>query len=146
MKTNQTKMKQTKTIGMETSMETIGVETTGVETSIEELKASVYLMVARIVDDKLQGLQGGGSNCELVVATPTFLAGLVELVYNQLILCGEDLELFANHGGRNVIKTQDLYMVTRKNDVLTKALKQFEETQRMNEHNTRQVEETRTGE
>lgn len=131
---------------MKTSMETTGVETTDVETSIEELKASVYLMVARIVDDKLQGLQGEGATCDLVVATPTFLAGLVELVYNQLILCGEDLELFANHAGRNVIKTQDLYMVTRKNDVLTKALKQFEETQRTNEYNSRQVEETGTEE
>lgn len=89
----------------------------------EELKASVYLMVAKIVDKKIEELQTVPGS-EQVVATPTFLAGLVELVYSQLINLGEDLELFANHAGRLVIKAEDLFMITRRNETLTKALKE----------------------
>lgn len=90
------------------------------DTSIEELKAAIYLMVAKQVDETLLQLP------DTVVATPTFLALLVELVYSQLISTGEDLELFANHGGRNTINIKDLFMVTRKNGKLTEALKDLE--------------------
>ncbi|CUM63315.1 uncharacterized protein PRCAT00000886001 [Priceomyces carsonii] len=83
-----------------------------------QLKSAVYLMVAKIVEEEL------GEN---VSSTPSFLASLVELVYNQLINLGEDLELFANHANRSVIRPADLYMVTRKNDILTKALKDYED-------------------
>lgn len=59
-------------------------------------------------------------------ATPAFVANLVELVFNQLVNLGEDLELFANHASRTTIDSRDLYMVTRKNDSLTAALKDLE--------------------
>lgn len=65
-----------------------------------------------------------------VAASPSFTASLVELVYNQIIATGEDLELFATHAGRSVIQPSDVYMVTRRNEVLTKALKEVEETLR----------------
>lgn len=56
-----------------------------------------------------------------------FIASLVELVMNQLMNLGEDLELFARHANRSIIEPKDLYMVTRKNEVLTAVLKEFEQ-------------------
>lgn len=87
-----------------------------------QLKSSVYLIVAKMVEQQVESLEGS------VSVTPSFVALLVELVYNQLINLGEDLELFANHAGRNTIKPADLFMVTRKNELLTAALKQLEQS------------------
>lgn len=84
-----------------------------------QLKAAVYLSVAKMVEEHTRNIG--------VAASPSFVASLVELVYNQMIGLGEDLELFADHAGRTVIKPADIYMVTRKNEVLTAALKEYEE-------------------
>lgn len=83
-----------------------------------QIKASIFLMVSRIVEEETAKLN--------VSATPMFMASLVELTMNQLLNLGEDLELFANHAGRTTIKPEDVYMVVRKNDVLTSVLKEFE--------------------
>lgn len=83
-----------------------------------QLKASVYLSVAKAVEEQAKELSTD--------ASPSFVASLVEIVYNQIVSLGTDLELFADHAGRNVIKPADLYMVTRKNDTLTNALRQYE--------------------
>lgn len=68
-------------------------------------------MVARMVEEQLGDLGG-------VHATPVFVASLVELVYNQLVNVGQDLELFANHAGRHVIDASDMRMIMRKNPTL----------------------------
>ena len=81
------------------------------------LKAAVYLYVAAMVEQELDST---------VATTPTFIASLVELVYNQLLVVGEDLELFAHHAGRVTINPSDVYMVTRKNPSLTSMLEKFE--------------------
>lgn len=83
-----------------------------------QLKGSVYLNVAKMVEEQCQELG--------VTASPSFVASLVELVYNQILLLGEDLELFAEHAGRSTVNSSDVYMVTRKNEILTKALKSLE--------------------
>lgn len=85
-----------------------------------QLKASVYLSVAKMVEEQTGELS--------VSASPPFIASLVEIVYNQIVSLGTDLELFADHAGRNVINSSDMYMVTRKNDTLTNALKEYEKS------------------
>lgn len=85
-----------------------------------QLKSAVYLLVSKIVEEEIMSLDGN------VSATPTFVAALVDLVYNQLINLGEDLELFARHAGRTTIDPSDMYMVTRKNSSLMEALKAYE--------------------
>ncbi|CAI5757182.1 unnamed protein product [Candida verbasci] len=86
-----------------------------------QLKSAVYLSVAKIVEDQVKQLNlSDNSN---VTATPTFIAQLVELVFNQIINLGEDLESFANHANRDIVDLTDLYMVTRKNPSLKKYLK-----------------------
>lgn len=86
-----------------------------------QLKSAIYLMVSKMVEQQLP-IMGND-----ISATPTYVASLVELVYNQLINVGEDLEHFANHAGRSTIKPSDMYMVTRKNDTLTRVLKELEQ-------------------
>lgn len=83
-----------------------------------QLKAAVYLSVAKMVEQHTQEMG--------IAASPSFVASLVELVYNQLVSLGEDLELFADHAGRSTVNASDMYMVTRKNEVLTAALKEYE--------------------
>ncbi|CCE88752.1 Piso0_001531 [Millerozyma farinosa CBS 7064] len=87
-----------------------------------QLKSAVYLSVSRIVEEEISSLDGN------VSATPTFVAALVDLVYNQLINLGEDLESFARHAGRTTIDPSDMYMVTRKNSSLMEALKAYEKS------------------
>lgn len=103
-----------------------------------QLKSAIYLSVAKIVESKLEDLNNdndndndkaetttGSSNNKknMLIATPTFIAQLVELVYNQLINLGEDLELFCHHANRDIVEPSDLFMVTRKNPTLQKHLK-----------------------
>ncbi|ODV78267.1 uncharacterized protein CANTADRAFT_52737, partial [Suhomyces tanzawaensis NRRL Y-17324] len=83
-----------------------------------QLKSAVYLMVARMVEQKLPAQVG---------ASPTYIATLVELVYNQLIILGEDLEMFAHHAGRTTVEPKDMYMAVRKNESLTRVLRAVEE-------------------
>lgn len=90
------------------------------EDTTTKLKASIYLSVAKFVESKTADLNVG--------ASPSFVASLVELVYNQLVEMGEDLELFADHAGRTVVNSSDVYMLARRNDALTAALKEYEKT------------------
>lgn len=81
-----------------------------------KLKAAIYLDVAKTVEKQTQELG--------VTASPSFVASLVELVYNQLVTLGTDLESFADHASRSVVLPADMFMVTRKNEVLTQILKE----------------------
>lgn len=81
-----------------------------------QLKSAVYLVVAKMVERELAALPN-------VLASPTYVALLVDLVFNQLVTLGEDLELFANHAGRVTVKPDDLYMATRRNESLTAAIR-----------------------
>lgn len=83
-----------------------------------QLKALIFLMVSKIIEEETSKME--------VQSTPMFTASLVDLVFNQLLNLGEDLELFAHHAGRNTIKQDDIYMVVRKNEVLANILKEYE--------------------
>lgn len=85
-----------------------------------ELKSAIYLSVAKMVEQSTRQMN--------VSASPSFVASLIELVYNQIILLGEDLEAFATHAGRDVVNTSDVYMATRRNETLTNALKYVHES------------------
>lgn len=90
-----------------------------------QLKSVIYLMVAKIVEEQLDTINK--EQQENITTSPIFVASLVELVYNQLIGLGTDLELFANHAGRDIINVSDLLMAIRKNDVLTEYIKSISE-------------------
>ncbi len=58
---------------------------------IQQLKARLWLAIAKIVEEESQLIDGENK----ISATPKFVASLVELVYNQALSLGEDLESFA---------------------------------------------------
>lgn len=62
-----------------------------------------------------------------MTVTPLYLASLVQLVFDQLVNVGEDLQAFAKHGKRKIIIPEDMYMITRKNKQLTDILKALAE-------------------
>ncbi|ODV64267.1 Mhf1p ASCRUDRAFT_79149 [Ascoidea rubescens DSM 1968] len=82
------------------------------------LKARLWLSIAKIVEEETKELN--------VEATKLFTATLAELVYNQLLVVGDDLESFAKHAKRKTILPADMYMITRKNEGLTQILKDYE--------------------
>lgn len=87
----------------------------------QQLKARLWLAISRIVEEETLSIEGS----QRVTATPRFMAALVELVYNQAISLGEDLESFSRHAGRKTITPDDMFMVTRKNDDLTQLLRDY---------------------
>lgn len=75
-------------------------------------------------------------------ATPQFIGALTEMVWAQIGIfrssvgdrgcadCGvetvsQDLETFAKHAGRSTVTTDDVLLVTRRNDALHDIIKEF---------------------
>lgn len=96
--------------------------TSNMEAGNSPIRAAVYLAVAKMVEERVSQVPGG------VTATPAFVAMLVDLVINQLMVLGQDLEAFAHHANRDVIEPSDMYLATRKNESLTNVLKQVEKS------------------
>ncbi|CDK28911.1 unnamed protein product [Kuraishia capsulata CBS 1993] len=107
------------------------------------LKAALWYNVSKMVEHEVALLNTNSDHEEEITASDTFVAGMVELVYNQArkyqevidrvdcmltktVSLGEDLESFAKHAKRKTISPQDLYMVTRRNNVLTEEIQKFQ--------------------
>ena len=102
--------------------------------SPQHLKARLWLSIAKIVEEETKELN--------VEPTKLFTATLAELVYNQVLVIGDDLESFAKHGKRKTILPADLYMITRKNDGLTGILKDFEAEIKQNDGKPKQNDQS----
>ncbi|ODQ67877.1 hypothetical protein NADFUDRAFT_44593, partial [Nadsonia fulvescens var. elongata DSM 6958] len=85
--------------------------------TLDRLKAAVWYKVGKIVEQECLELKTD--------ATPQFIAALTELLFNQIINLGEDLESFSRHAKRKVITTDDLRMVCRRNEGLREVLDDF---------------------
>ncbi|KAI5206744.1 hypothetical protein E4T39_02272 [Aureobasidium subglaciale] len=91
------------------------------EDKVDRLKSSLWYSIGTIVDAIAldQDLN----------ATPQFIGSLTELVWNQILVSGADLEGFAKHAGRDTIDTKDVLLLVRRNEqlkeVLENALKEF---------------------
>ncbi|ONH68564.1 MHF histone-fold complex subunit 1 [Cyberlindnera fabianii] len=86
------------------------------------LKARLWLAVGKIVEAEVAELSAPEG--KPIKATPQFIASLVELVYNQVIQLGEDLESFARHAKRKTITPDDMMMVVRRSEDLTQLLRE----------------------
>lgn len=85
----------------------------------------MWFHIGKIVDEETIKL---GVN-----ATPQFIGSLTELVWAQIANVAVDLEAFAAHAGRTTIKTDDVMLLTRRNEGLESIMKDF--TQRLKEKN-----------
>jgi centromere protein S len=101
--------------------------------SMQRLKAALWFSIGKIVDE--ESLKLG------VNATPQFIGALTEMVWSQTGIAewnsfestsnfyaegvAQDLENFAKHAGRTTVTTDDVLLITRRNDALHDIMKDF---------------------
>ena len=81
----------------------------------QRLKSALWYTIGQYIDEE--------SLSSSLNATPQFIGALTELVYTQIANTARDLETFATHGGRKAINTDDVMLLTRRNDALETMLK-----------------------
>ncbi|KZM21494.1 hypothetical protein ST47_g7385 [Ascochyta rabiei] len=82
----------------------------------ERLKSALWYSIGQFVDDALLA--------DDLNATPQFIGALTELVYTQIANTSRDLETFSRHAGRKAINTDDVMLLTRRNEALEDMLRQ----------------------
>ncbi|KAH8821454.1 kinetochore component CENP-S-domain-containing protein [Xylogone sp. PMI_703] len=87
------------------------------ETLREQLKASLWFSVGKIVDEETARLNTS--------ATPQFIGALTEMVWAQIETIAVDLENFSRHAGRTTINTDDVLLITRRNEALYEIMQDF---------------------
>ncbi|TVY54978.1 Centromere protein S [Lachnellula suecica] len=102
----------------------------------ERLKASLWFSIGKIVDEETQRLN--------TTATPQFIGALTEMVWTQIGTftflkssspvankgaenVAQDLESFSRHAGRTTVTTDDVLLITRRNDALHGIMEDFVE-------------------
>ncbi|KAL8806063.1 MAG: hypothetical protein Q9182_001595 [Xanthomendoza sp. 2 TL-2023] len=86
------------------------------EAALEErMKAALWFSVGKIVDEEALKL---GVN-----ATPQFIGALTELLWAQIGNVSQDLRSFARHANRQIIATEDVLLLARRNDDLATVLR-----------------------
>jgi len=93
----------------------------------ERLKAALWYSIGQIVDDE--------SIRTNTNATPQYIGALTELAWSQLESVAKDLEAFAKHAGRSQINSDDVMLLTRRNEGLEAVLRSYLESQRSNRGN-----------
>lgn len=89
------------------------LETDSSINSEEKLKSALWYSIGRAVDS----LSPADQN-----ATPHFIGALAELVWSQAENVAQDLEAFAQHAGRDTVRSQDVVMLGRRNEGLKELL------------------------
>ncbi|KAH7122256.1 kinetochore component CENP-S-domain-containing protein [Dendryphion nanum] len=82
----------------------------------EELKAALWYAIGKYVDEE--------SLNRNLNATPHFIASLTELVYTQIANTSRDLESFAKHAGRRAVNTDDVMLLSRRNEGLETVMRE----------------------
>ncbi|PQE16767.1 apoptosis-inducing taf9-like domain 1 family protein [Rutstroemia sp. NJR-2017a BBW] len=83
----------------------------------EGLKAALWFSIGKIVDEESIRLNANATN--------QFIGALTEMVWAQIENVTMDLESFAQHAGRTTITTDDVLLITRRNDALYDIMKDF---------------------
>ncbi|TVY86393.1 Centromere protein S [Lachnellula willkommii] len=82
----------------------------------ERLKASLWFSIGKIVDEETLRLD--------TAATPQFIGAMTEMVWSQI---AQDLETFSRHAGRTTVTTDDVLLITRRNEALYGIMRDFVE-------------------
>ncbi|KZF19531.1 hypothetical protein L228DRAFT_285935 [Xylona heveae TC161] len=83
----------------------------------QRLKSALWYSIGKIVDEESLKLD--------VNATPQFIGALTEMVWAQIETVSKDLESFAKHAGRTTITTDDVLLLTRRNEGLESLIRSF---------------------
>lgn len=91
----------------------------------ERLKSALWFSIGKIVDEETLKL---GIN-----ATPQFIGALTEMVWAQIENTSTDLKSFAKHAGRSNISTDDVMLLSRRNEGLETVLRSYMAKQNIDE-------------
>ncbi|KAH7032941.1 kinetochore component CENP-S-domain-containing protein [Microdochium trichocladiopsis] len=83
----------------------------------ERLKAALWFAVGKMVDEEMLKRNRN--------VTPQFIGALTEMVWAQIENVAIDLESFSRHAGRSTITTDDVLLLTRRNQDLHDIVKDF---------------------
>jgi len=83
----------------------------------ERLKSALWFSIGKTVDEESLRLN--------MNATPQFIGALTEMVWSQIENVATDLETFSRHAGRSTVTTDDVLLVTRRNDALHGIIEDF---------------------
>jgi centromere protein S len=81
----------------------------------QRLKSALWYTIGQYIDEECLTSD--------LNATPQFIGALTELVYTQIANTSRDLEVFSKHAGRKAINTDDVMLLTRRNDALETMLR-----------------------
>ncbi|KAF7506831.1 hypothetical protein GJ744_011177 [Endocarpon pusillum] len=104
----------------------------------ERLKSTLWLHIGRAVDTECLHLDTS--------ATPQFIGSLTELVWTQVENTAADLESFAKHAKRNVVRVDDVLLLARRNEGLEAILRDFVARLEAKKRGRRRGEEEEDGE
>ncbi|KAH8682903.1 kinetochore component CENP-S-domain-containing protein [Tricladium varicosporioides] len=83
----------------------------------ERLKAALWFSIGKIVDEETLRLNTS--------ATPQFIGAFTEMVWTQIENVAQDLESFSRHAGRTTVNTDDVLLITRRNEALHGIMQDF---------------------
>ncbi|TVY48424.1 Centromere protein S [Lachnellula cervina] len=89
----------------------------------ERLKASLWFAIGKIVDEETLRLD--------TAATPQFIGAMTEMVWSQIENVAQDLETFSRHAGRTTVTTDDVLLITRRNEALYGIMRDFVEKEQV---------------
>ncbi|KAI8057300.1 centromere protein S [Syncephalis plumigaleata] len=98
------------------------VEEPSEEQRRQQLKAAIWYTVGKICHSHESKIQ--------LTITPQFIAALSEIVYYHMVRLGKDLEMFAQHAGRNMIKVDDVKLCARRNPEMAHFIQQMIDEQK----------------
>ncbi|PMD49144.1 uncharacterized protein K444DRAFT_649081 [Hyaloscypha bicolor E] len=87
------------------------------EALMERLKASLWFSIGKIVDEETARLN--------TTATPQFIGAMTEMAWAQIENVAQDLESFSRHAGRTTVTTDDVMLITRRNEALGEIMRDF---------------------
>ncbi|POY71402.1 hypothetical protein BMF94_5714 [Rhodotorula taiwanensis] len=82
--------------------------------SRQSLKAAIWYTVTKIAQEEELSLP--------FAASEHFVAALAEVVFQQALTLGKDLESFAKHAGRLTINAEDVKLASRRNEPMYESL------------------------
>ncbi|CAH0492822.1 unnamed protein product [Peronospora farinosa] len=88
------------------------------------MRQSILYTVGRICDDEAQK-QNYGHHTRPVISKEA-MALIADLVYKQSEVMATDLQFFARHANRKIIKSEDVMLCARKHPNLTNLLQKYQ--------------------
>ncbi|KAG1703792.1 hypothetical protein DVH05_006805 [Phytophthora capsici] len=98
----------------------------GLESEELRVRQSILYTVGRICDDEAQKQQNERNARARPAMSKEAMALLADLVYKQSEVMATELQFFARHANRKIIKPEDVTLLARKHPNLTNLLQKYQ--------------------